>query len=194
MQNEILPSKEKKDTKPRRSAKNIMALIILGLCVFGIIGLSLLETVPRYIVLSIPPPEDSYDLVGWSSTTKSVVTTSGSRDFSWRLDTTLVYEDSDNIPSWNALAKYFEEHFYQIGWKKSDTSVPCNIYLPEAALLNYGENGFVSYRRVNDIDDIPRGDAICLAIWNDKGYPNVFRVVLLTIKRSFFTNFYTIFD
>ena len=96
--------------------------------------------------------------------------------------------------AWNALVKYFEERLLQIGWKESDTSVPCNIYLPEAALLNYGENGFVAYHRVNDTEHIPRGDAICLAIWNDEGYPNVFRVVLLTVKRSLVTNFYGIFD
>jgi len=160
----------------------------------GKIGLSLFEIIPRYIVLSIPPPKDSYDLVGWNSTTKSVINTSSGREFIWRQDATLAYENPDNTPSWNMLAKYFTERLLQIGWRESDNAVPCNIYLPEAALLNYGENGFVAYLSVNDTEEIPRGDAICLAIWNDKGYANVFRVVLLTVKQSFFTSFYQIPD
>lgn len=194
MQNQTLSSETKNDSKSRRSVKNIIALIVIGLCFSSIIGLYLFTTTPRYIVLSIPPPEDSYNLVGWGSTTESVVSTSGSTDFIWRQDATLAYESPDNIPSWNTLAKYFEEQFFQIGWKQSDTSTPCNIYLPEAAFLEYGENGFVTYLRISDTDEIPMGDAICLAIWNDEGYPNVFRIVLLTIKRSFRTNFYKIFD
>jgi len=200
MQNQPLPSKAKNDSKLRRSGKNIIAFIILGLCLSSIIGLYLLEVVPHYMVLSIPPPEDSYNLVGWSTTTKSTVTAfsssafPASRDFIWRQDATLVYKNPDNIPSWEALLQYFDERFSQRGWKQSDISTPCNIYLPEAAFLNYGENGFISYRRASDIDEIPMDDAICLAIWNDKGYPNVFRIVLLTAKRSFFTNSYKVFE
>jgi hypothetical protein len=193
MQNQLLPATAKNASKPRRLRKNAIALIIT-LCVSIIIGLYLFQTVPRYIVLSIPPPEDSYDLVGWSSTTKSVMVTPPSRDFVWRQDATLAYENSENIPSWNTLVRHFEEPLFQLGWKQSDTSLPCNIYLPEAAFLNYGEKGFISYRRTSDTDEIPMGDAICLAIWNDKGDPNVFRIVLLTVRRSFLTSLYKIFD
>lgn len=190
----------KTQSSPSKIRANIAPYIIIGFCIFGMIGLSLIEVVPRYIVLSIPPPEDSYDLIGWRTTTKSVLTESigsgfpTSRDFIWRRDTILVYEDFDHIPTWNMLVGYFDEQFSQIGWKRNDASPPCNVYLPESAFLKYGKDGYLSYRRINDTDEIPLGDTICLAIWNDNGSLNVFRVVLLTVKRSVLTNFYNIFD
>lgn len=200
MQNQALPSKTRNNNKPHRSGKNIVAVIIVGLCASSIIGLYLMEMVPHYIVLSIAPPKDSYDSVDWRSTTKSVLTESmssglpASRDFIWRRDTILAYEEYDDIPSWDMLAGYFDKQFSQLGWKQNDAAPPCNIYLPEAAFLKYGKNGYLSYRRISDTDEIPMGDTICLAIWNDAGYPNVFRVVLLSVRRSVVTNFYGIFD
>ncbi len=200
MQNHAQLSNPGSDSKHLRSKINIVLSILAGLFISGMIGLYLMEVVPRYIVLSIPPPEDSYDLVDWRSTTRSIMTVSTSfanptsRDFIWRRDATLVYEKTDEIPSWDAVVKYFDGRFFQLGWMQSDTSVPCNLYLPEAAFLQYGENGFVSYRKISDTNEIPKGDTICLAVWNDEGSQNVFRIVLLSVKRSFFTNFYNIFD
>ncbi|HET8687828.1 MAG TPA: hypothetical protein VFM18_14395 [Methanosarcina sp.] len=194
MQTVAMPPTTNSDIRPHRSRKHLVAYVFVGLCLISLVGLIVVAMLPRYLVLSIPPPEDSYNQVGWSSTTRSTITTGSSTDFIWREDGTLAYENSDTIPSQKELVKYFHDRFVQMGWEQSDSATPCNIYLPEGAFLRYGENGFLSYLRKGNTDEFPTDDAICLAIWNDKGSPNVYRIVLLTVKRSFFTGLYKIFD
>jgi hypothetical protein len=175
---------------------SIVSIILLSVLFFWPIR-------PHYIVIPIPAPEDSYDLVGWGSTTYSkIMLSSGLNNpagkyYIWRRDATLAYQGTDKIPSWESLVNYFDEQLSKKGWEKSNTSIPCNIFLPEAAFLTYGENGFVSYYKINDMhpgDEISEDSVVCLAIWNDKGYSNVFRVVILTSEKSFFTKVFSVFD
>lgn len=188
-------------TKERHMSKHSVATILfLGLCTLCAVGLYLIEVIPRYTTISIIPPEDSYDLVNWSSTTKSVwatQTTPSVRAFIWRKDATLSYENVDDIPSWDSLVLYFSEHLNKQGWEKSNSSTSCSLYLPEAAFLPSGENGFISFHRVGAPiynDGTSEGDVVCLAVWNNKGHANVFRLVLLTVKESFFTNILSVFE
>jgi len=196
-------SLETKDPNNANKSKYPVAtMIIVGLCIFGMVGLYLIEITPRYTIIPVSPPEDSYG-VGWNSITKSVWTlssTSTVRVFIWRQEATLSYESTDNIPSWNSIAMYFNERLSQLGWEQNESSFLCNLYLPESAFLQLGENGFLSYHKSSDrtsdnsyyetFDE----DAICLAIWNNKGHSDVFRVVLLTTKNSFFTNLFSVFE
>lgn len=187
----------------RRPRIILVITILVVVCVAILLGLYLFEVIPRHITFGMPPPADSYNRVGWARTTTSVVVEPSYLDipsprvFLWRRDATLVYEEGDSIPSWDALVEYFARQFLEEGWRQSDTSVPCNIYLPEASFLPYGENGFVTYHRPNDLvlgDEVPLGDAICLAIWRGQTQSNVFSVVLLTMRHSPLTNLYRIFD
>lgn len=182
-----------------KSKYSITILLIVGLCAFSIVGLFLIEMIPHYLIIPLSPPEDSYG-TNWNSTTRSVWTIQSTpkiRVFIWRQDATLSYENTDDIPSWNSIVMYFSEHLSEHGWKQSDSSISCNAYLPEAAFLQFGENGFVSYHKSGNhaySEETSADDVICLAVWNDEGDSNVFRIVMLTAKNSFFTNLFTVFE
>lgn len=120
MQTVGIPPKTNNDVSPHRSRKQVVAYVFVGLCIISLVGLIVVAMLPSYLVLSIPPPEDSYNQVGWSSTTRSTITTGSSTDFIWREDGTLAYENSNTIPSQEELAKYFNDQFVQMGWEQSD--------------------------------------------------------------------------
>ncbi len=185
-----------------RLSKRTLSILMLGsICILALIFLYGLQVVPRYITFDMPPAPDSYPLVGWSSATQSVWTdlaipSAPSRAFLWRRDAGLGYESGSRVPSWEDLLAYFDKRLSIEGWSKTDSSIPCSLYLPEAAFLKYGAQGYVTYQRTREMglpEEIPTGDVVCLAIWNNEGHPDVFRVVLLTVKKSLFTGLNRIF-
>jgi hypothetical protein len=172
-------------------------LLIVGFLITCLLMGYLVEIVPRYISLSIHPPD--YYRVGnmgdWDRTTYSnflipFLPHINSRVYILRKEAIVV----DKQETWDSIISYFDNEFTKNGWVRSDTYAPCSLYLPEAQFLKKGKDGYVYYRKGNyqPMIDFEEGDLACLAVWKESGAES-FKVVLLTARPSFLTIFNDIF-
>jgi hypothetical protein len=175
--------------KQSRSRKFV--LLIFGIIITCLFVGYLVEIVPRYISLSIHPPD--YNRIGnigdWDRTTYSnflipFLPSINSRVYILRKEAIVVEKQE----TWDSIISYFDKKFNENGWVRSDTYAPCGLYLPEAQFLKKGKDGYVFYREktYQPMIDFEEGDLACLAVWKDSGAES-FKVVLLTARPSLLT-------
>jgi len=93
----------------------------------------------------------------------------------------------DENATWESIVSYFNNHLNDLGWIRSETYAPCQMYFPEKEYLSNGKEGYVYYRRENyqPLIDYDEEDLICLAIWKPEGQ-ETFNIVFLTARPSLF--------
>lgn len=186
-------------TQSNSQVKTILfwCLAIVLLC---LVGLYLFESFPRYITLSIPLPKDDYPSQAWVFPTYSVIRPEQTRYFAWREYAILTFEGVSEEESRQSIFEHFDKQLFIQGWVRSeyDTNFQTNCYdekfFPEAAFLplsqDFSQDGFVTYKKKTNPQFMKSkvGDEICLAVWKHwANVPSTFRIVISTIKPSFFT-------
>jgi len=118
----------------------------------------------------------------------------GQRNYLWRMEAWVINDEDLNL-TWDSIVNYFDDSLVEYGWIRGDVYAPCecDLYLPEAAFIEYGQNGYIHYRKsdYSYSQDYYIGDLICLAVWttgwSDGGSPEIFKIVILTSKPSLLT-------
>jgi hypothetical protein len=152
--------------------------------------LFLAENLPFFVVLPVHPPADYYGTDDWVELTYSVQIQNLGKIFILRREGVFSNGEGES-QSWQSIVSYFDEEFSKYNWRRDEDYAPCDIYLPEAEFIPFGENGYVHYRRLGyqTSQDNISSDLICLAVWvtewNNDGTPRNFRITLLTARPSY---------
>lgn len=179
------------DTVSIRKRLYVPIIVLLSICLICPISLYLIEMIPRYVDLSIPPPDHFRgEILGeWSTTVRSTVNDTPAKYYILREEAVVDYDPAHGITSWQSIVDYFDVQMNKKGWVRTEKYLPCRLFMPEADFLEPGEFGPVSYlsKAKADLFNYDDGDFACLAIWADKEKSDVFTIVLETIHPSFLT-------
>lgn len=159
------------------SNRTIVLLLLVLVCALGCAVAYYWLQMPRWIDLRIAAPGREWLYVERST---QVWVDSGHRFFIVR-KYGYVYP-IDGYNTWKSVETYFVEWLSVHGWMPfGDSPMPCNLLLPESTFLDYGENGYLVYRRANAPIYGP-APTVCLAIWPAKPDANGggYHVVLTT--------------
>jgi len=172
----------------RRPRGPVVGLIATLLC----ISLVAWALWPRYIVLSIPPPDPH----GWYYTAKTVVrwTDDGGTYFQWRVETD-VYTDRSPLQTRGDIAGYFHEWLVSRGWRTiPQGTLACQNALPD--ILDLTDNTDVTTYFLPSADEVdPYYTPVACILVRPIGYSiEGFHVVLITEQMSPLTLFIRSWD
>jgi hypothetical protein len=165
--------KKKSAPRSRGVPKTLLYLLSLPL-ICGLLcgGLKLIQWIPQYVELDIPPPDRALD---WDTKWSTFVYSDGSGlQFLWRQETIC---SKHNCPSVESIKQYFDAELERLGWVEGGYyNRACLNAIPETELLE--EASFFWYVQKEHRAEDCHGPDVCLAVYPSDGSETYFDIVL----------------